>query len=184
MHQVLVLNARKEFDRWRLHSGRSSVDARTSGCFKGNHKGLTVMVTGATISADAILRTSIVVECASGRATRSTEFVRRDLPCDVRSQTVKGRRVPPLRSGILVTQEAYWPPSRARRLPRLESLPSLAGISSRSVLVSLRRLAKALEYASPTLLEKDKALSVGADWAFAFVGSTTWHCHGDKRRQS
>lgn len=83
LHQTLVLDAGEQPDCWGLHSGRSSVDARTSGCFKGNHKGLTAMVTGATISADAILRTSIVVEFASGRATRSTEFVRRDLPCDV-----------------------------------------------------------------------------------------------------
>ena len=37
------------------------------------------------------------------------------------------------------------------------------------MLLSLRRLAKDLEFASPTLHRKDKALSVGADWAFALL---------------
>ena len=174
MHQVLILDTGKQTDGGRLYGRRSAVNRGNSRRVEARN--LTAVAGGVTLE-------------RSGRRVESADemadiVVIANFARDVRSQTVKGRRVPPLRSGILVTQEAYWPPRRARRLPRLESLPSLAGISSRSVLLSLRRLAKALEYASPTLLEKDKALSVGADWAFAFVGSTTWHCHGDKRRQS
>lgn len=54
----------------------------------------------------------------------------------------------------------------------------------RTVLVSLRRLAKAFVYTSPILLLREAKSPSGANgWAFRFIGAATWQRHCGNTRK-